>query len=151
MDREDKLNILINKGYKYIKETGDIIGPRSVIKTKNGSKYNDYIQIRFYYNGKYYNILGHQFAWYYIYRECVDCIDHINQIKSDNRICNLRSVTKQQNSYNKKTKGYSYSNKRGKYIAQIALDGKVKNLGGFNTPEEARQTYLDAKKIYHII
>ena len=31
------------------------------------------------------------------------------------------------------------------------LNGKHIYLGSFNTEEEARQSYLEAKKIYHII
>lgn len=78
-------------------------------------------------------------------------IDHINRIKSDNRISNLRNVTKQYNSFNTKAKGYSFYKPLNKYIAKIAVDGKKNHLGYFNTKWEARICYLLHKKHYHKI
>ena len=45
---------------------------------------------------------AHRLAWIYIYGEIPDglVIDHINGIRSDNRICNLRTATYQQNADN---------------------------------------------------
>jgi len=68
------------------------------------------------------------------------CVDHINGIRTDNRIENLRWCTKQQNEWNNKGKGYRIT-KYGKYVAQIRQDGKFIYLGTFDTPEEARQAY----------
>ncbi len=110
-----------------------------------------YIFINIEINGKYYQLKGHQFAYYMKYGKIVDCIDHINGIKDDNRICNLREVTKQQNCFNTKAKGYTFAKERNKFKAQIRLNYKLINIGYFNTEEEARQAYLDAKKIYHNI
>jgi len=45
---------------------------------------------------------AHRVAWLYVNGEWpVNQIDHINGIKSDNRIENLRQVTHQQNQFNK--------------------------------------------------
>jgi hypothetical protein len=44
---------------------------------------------------------AHRLAWFYMNGEWPDQIDHINGIKSDNRIENLRNVTVQQNNQNK--------------------------------------------------
>jgi len=38
-----------------------------------------------------------------------------------------------------------------KYMASIKFNYKNIYLGLYNTEEEARQAYLDAKKVYHII
>jgi len=76
------------------------------------------------------------------------CVDHINGIKTDNRIENLRWVTQQQNKCNTKSKGYSV-NKYGKYEARIGHDGKKIHLGTYNTEEEARQAYLTKKEELH--
>jgi hypothetical protein len=48
-----------------------------------------------------YYVSGHQFAWFVLYNETVNCIDHINRIKTDNRPANL-NVTTSQNSMNMK-------------------------------------------------
>ena len=79
-------------------------------------------------------------------------IDHRDGSPINNKIENLQKVTTQQNNFNRHTaKGYSFDKRRGKYHAEIGLDGKSIYLGDHDTAEEARQAYLDAKAIYHII
>ena len=79
-------------------------------------------------------------------------VDHINGIRHDNRLENLRLVTCQQNGFNQtKAKGYYWSNQNNKWQAQIKLDGRNIYLGSFVTESEARQAYLDAKLIHHKI
>lgn len=77
-------------------------------------------------------------------------IDHINRDPSDNRVCNLRLVTNQQNSFNQKANGYS-KHTSGKYQAYIKVNGVSEYLGLFLTPEEAHNKYLEAKETRHII
>lgn len=79
-------------------------------------------------------------------------IDHINCIRNDNRIENLRIVTHQQNMLNKtNTKGYHFRKDRNKWRAVIKINKKQIYLGLFDTEEEASQAYLDAKQKYHLI
>ena len=148
MNREEKIKGVIEKGYTYNKETGKIISPRGKPLIGKDSKGYNVFNITI--NKERVFIKAHQFAWYVVYNEIVEVLDHINQDKYDNRICNLRSVNKQQNQHNKNIgKGYSWFNKRNRWGARIRLDGKLIHLGYFIKEEDARQAYLDAKKIYH--
>tara|TARA_B110000285_G_C14523148_1_gene337477 strand:+ start:18 stop:509 length:492 start_codon:yes stop_codon:yes gene_type:complete len=78
-------------------------------------------------------------------------IDHIDGDKTNNNISNLRVVTSQQNSFNTRAKGISWNKCAKKWMAQIYLNRKKIHLGYFETEEEARNAYLEAKKIYHIM
>ena len=64
---------------------------------------------------------------------------------------NLRIVSQQENSFNTNAKGYSFDKSRNKYQAIIGINGKNIHLGRFDTEEEARNAYLEAKEKYHII
>lgn len=81
-------------------------------------------------------------------------IDHINGDKLDNRKENLRICTNQQNMCNRgklihKKEGAIHSmykgvrgyGKRGKWVARISIDGKVKHIGVYETEEEAAKAY----------
>lgn len=85
-------------------------------------------------------------------------LDHINGIKDDNRICNLRDVDLVTNRENLRVAnvdnksgflGVSYNEKRRKYRAQIRAMGRYITLGYFQTPQEAHNVYVDAKRKYH--
>ena len=82
--------------------------------------------------------------------------DHINSIRTDNRVENLQYITPQQNIQKRKTinginvKGYSLT-KNGTYQASINVDYKKISLGYYHTEEEARKAYLDGKLKYHNI
>ena len=123
-----KLNIRICKGYKKI----DL-------------KPNSYYLHRVNY-----------YAWnqdWDIYNSCIktNSIDHEDRNKTNNNINNLRVVTNQQNHFNRNCKGYSWYKQSQKWMAYITVNGKRKHLGYFLLEEEARQAYLEAKKIYHKI
>ena len=79
-------------------------------------------------------------------------IDHIDGDKTNNNISNLRVVTSQQNQFNMRNiKGYTWCKRDKKWRAQIQLNKKGIHLGYFDTEEEARNAYLEAKKKYHIM
>lgn len=104
------------------------------------------------YDSKIVCLLAHQFIYYLEYGRLVDNIDHIDGNTSNNKIDNLREISHQKNMFNiKKAKGYYFNKTINKFIAGIKVNYKRKHLGCFDTSEEARQAYLDAKKIYHII
>lgn len=149
MTTKEKCELAIQRGYYYDEKTGLIYNCK---KQPITNRDNGYIRFQLKLNKKPYNIRGHQFAWYYVNKQCVEEIDHINGIRYDNRICNLRAVTKQQNQWNRtKAKGYHWHMLTQKYAAQIRINKKAIHLGLFNTEEEAQNAYLQAKEIYHKI
>jgi len=76
-------------------------------------------------------------------------IDHVDRDKLNNQDSNLRVVSQQENCFNRGAKGYR---KRGnKFQAIITLNGKAIYLDYYDTTEEARNAYLTAKEIHHII
>ena len=149
MTREEKCKLAIERGYTYDPETGKIYG-------KHGKEIHQihlgYIRITLCINKKFYKVFGHQFAWYCVNKKCVEVIDHINGIRNDNRICNLRSITQHKNLLNnKKAKGFTYSKHNNKWKSMINYNNQSIFLGYYNTEQEARNAYLAAKEKYHVI
>ncbi len=111
------------------------------------NKVTGYRQIRL--NGKTY--IEHRLAWFWYYNEWPnDQIDHINQIKTDNQISNLRVVSTSGNNQNKSSKGCTYDKYMQKWKAYIGINNKKIHLGYFDTEEEAIAVYKANKKILHI-
>ena len=83
-----------------------------------------------------------------------DIVDHINGNKLDNRLENLRFVTKAQNAQNSKkasaTSGFLGVHRDGPYFkAGIKIRGKRKHLGMFKDPVEAALCYDQAARKYY--
>ena len=76
-------------------------------------------------------------------------IDHINHIGTDNRICNLREVSRHINCKNRKMDhdnqsgltGVSWHRRIGKWMARIRCDGKQIHIGYFIDKEEAAEAW----------
>lgn len=82
----------------------------------------------------------------------VGIVDHINGNTLDNRRCNLRYVTMQQNAFNSKSrndlpKGVCFDKQTGKYIAQIMFNGKNIKIGRFNSIDDAAIEYNKRAKL----
>lgn len=87
----------------------------------------------------------HRLAWFFVHGEMPRHeIDHINQIRDDNRISNLRQVTHSENQRNKTRKdsrvdeiGIWWCRRRKRYIAEISLNGKKVYQKSFTDIDEA--------------
>ena len=83
-------------------------------------------------------------------------IDHINHVRNDNRLCNLRFVTGSENSRNKSVSsrnttgvtGVYFYKRLQKYIARIRVNREVIHLGTFETLEEAAAARAEANVKY---
>lgn len=131
--------------FTWIKSNSNAAPSGSVAGCINNT--SGYCQIRI--NGE--TFRAHRLAWFYVHGKWPEKqMDHINRVKTDNRIKNLRLVSHSENNQNKKVKGYTYSKKSKKWRSYIGLNGKKHHLGYFDSPEEAEQAYFTAKKIMHI-
>jgi hypothetical protein len=98
----------------------------------------------------YISIRSHRIAWAIHYGEWPSVeIDHINRIRTDNRIDNLRLATSKQNKWNQSirkdsttgVKGVSWCSTKNKYRATSKWNGKYKLLGYFSTIDAAASAY----------
>ena len=101
---------------------------------------------------------AHRLAWYLHYGDWPkDQLDHINGVRDDNRIENLREVTSQQNNFNRKPNSNSTSNYKGVswckrdkvWVSQIVVSGKNTRLGNFRSEIEAATAYDNAARVAH--
>ncbi len=152
----------IKEQFSYNPITGDITrikwfkGNRRVNILKKSKNSQGYITIPFFGDHA-----GHRIAWVLYYGKNPEVfIDHINGVRDDNRICNLREVNRNGNMQNivkpqkNNSTGFLGVSKcpgvKNKWLSQIYKDGVVYILGRFNAPEEAHQAYLKKKKEIHI-
>lgn len=94
--------------------------------------------------------LAHAVIFFIAHGEWPELIDHINGVRDDNRIANLRQADSATNARNRhaflETKlpgAQPYG--AGKFAAVITADGKQYRLGVFDTELQAHQTYLSAR------
>jgi hypothetical protein len=102
--------------------------------------------------------MAHRLAWLYFYGRWPDGdLDHINEVKDDNRISNLREATRAQNMQNVRRhkhntsgyKGVSWMPDRHKWRAYIFVNYKQQHIGLYNSPEEARDARRSAETRLH--
>lgn len=102
---------------------------------------------------------AHRLAWMYVYGQWpTQMIDHINGVRDDNRIANLRDVTCSVNCQNRRSPrrnskspylGITWEKAKSKWAAQIRSEGKVILLGYFDDPAVAHTAYVAAKRQLH--
>lgn len=141
----------------YNKETGLLYWKKSPApcmknKLKDAAGTIDgagYVSIHF--NNKLYK--GHRIAWYLQYGHwptSKEEIDHINGIRTDNRISNMRLVNRSLNQKNRiehrngRLYGTAYHKRcpKNPWQGRTTVDGKAKSLGYFSTEQLAHEAVL---------
>lgn len=90
---------------------------------------------------------AHRLIWMYVNGEWPNQIDHINGVRTDNRICNLRNITHLENMKNQRiyknnksgVMGVYWDKDAGKWRACIRIAKKLYNLGYFKDLELAKE------------
>lgn len=104
------------------------------------------------------DLLAHQVAWAFTHGAWPDGeVDHINGVRDDNRIANLRIVGRSENKQNSRLAHRDNATgllgvsalKPGKFRAQIMIQGRKLMLGVFGTAQEAHEAYMAAKAQHH--
>ena len=106
------------------------------------------------------NMRAHRVAWAIVHGQWPsEHIDHINGDRADNRLHNLRHVSRTVNNKNAKRRednmsgctGVHLDKRNSKWVAQINANGKRKFLGYFGSFAEARNARLiaEAQHGYH--
>lgn len=120
--------------------------------------HSGYIFINFNYMNKARYISAHRLAWYITNNDLFNLeVDHINHNRSDNRICNLRAVSRAENNKNVSIRndnntgstGVGFVKKTKKYRSRIRVDGKLINLGTFDLIADAISARKQAEKKYN--
>ena len=143
--------------FRYDYETGVLYWRRRVnnrvpktLEAGAQNKSNGYLYVKV--HGRRY--LVHRVVMLMCYGFCGEGldVDHINHVRNDNRLVNLRFVTRRENQRNqslssKNTSGVTgvcFLKARKKYMTQIRVDGENIFLGRFETLEEAAAARAEA-------
>lgn len=144
---------LLKSLFRY--ENGNLI---RIAKNSNNSHIGDTIgtitnhgYLRAKINNK--NYFVHRLIWMYHYGDMpYDQIDHINHIRSDNRIENLRVVSSAENNRNRSKVKLAYFHKQtGKWQASSFFNGKNYYFGLFDSQQDAINAKLKGIKDFNLI
>lgn len=134
-DYDPATGIVTRKVKRSNRAAGEVVG------TKDGKGYlHVSVQKKF--------IRLHTLGWF-LYFGTIESIDHRNNVRTDNRIDNLRPANQQQNSGNiglprhnsSGYKGVSRNGRSGKWHAQLKMNGKQTYLGRDDSPHVAALLY----------
>lgn len=107
-------------------------------------------------DGRYHK--GHRLAWLHTFGEWPECtLDHINGVRDDNRIANLRLATKSENCRNAQIsiknksgfKGVHWNKASKKWRATCKAGARPTYLGSFDTAEAAAIAYQEFASKHH--
>lgn len=150
---ENYVEVYIDKNNKRYTVILSIESFNNVKQFKLYLRKDGYVAFKNYITGK--TLLLHR----YLMNEPDSCyeVDHINKNKLDNRLENLRTVTKSVNRINTDMMksntsgviGVTWDKSRNKWKATLNVNHICYNLGRFNTLEEAKVAREDAEQLYH--
>lgn len=144
----------------YDPETGALTNAVSRIHCPAGAlagskRKNGYIEVSLL-GGRYY---AHRLAWLHVHGEWPqNSVDHINGVRDDNRIANLRDVQHRVNLQNRRSApsnsmsgvlGAKWIPRKRLWSSRIKVGGATKSLGYYKTADEAHQAFLSAKRRLH--
>lgn len=161
------LDSSLKERLRYCCETGNLYWNRIRVITQYDKTFNTrfadkvagtikpsdgYIQINFKGN----LIPAHRIAWLLYYGTWPNgVIDHIDRIRTNNKIENLRDVTHKINCRNQSKRKTNTSGNTGlylcgktqKWVVRIKVDGISKSLGYFKCKNKALQVRVEAEKL----
>ena len=130
--------------FEYNKDTGELRWKTGRCKGKEAGfiNYQGYRKVRL----KGTDLSTHRIIWVLMTGDNIDglTIDHKDRNRSNNCWNNLRLATREQQQFNKLTKGFERIGK--KFRARIKVKGKDIHLGMFPTQEEAQEAYREKCK-----
>lgn len=143
ISREELMSVL-----KYVPAKGHFVWKtKRLYGRKAGSKtVHGYIEIR--YKRKWFKV--HRLAWFFIYGELPQVVDHIDRDKTNNRIENLRASTIAENNVNRSKQKNNSTGLTGvqfarqKYVVVIKHQGKRIAQRSFDNADDAA-AYREAK------
>lgn len=142
---------LLRKELAYDPETGVFIRNGKTVGTLGRGGY-----VQFMVN--YQLCLAHRVAFYIHHgREPEGQIDHVNGIKSDNRIANLREASASQNKNNtgiiranrSGVKGVCWESDRNRWKASVGVAGRCITIGRFTKLADAKSAVIRARCALH--
>lgn len=102
---------------------------------------------------------AHRVIWCMVYGEWPGHIDHIDGVRSNNLLANLREVTLAENCKNRRPNrntrsglaGVCWRERSKRWVASIAIDGRRREIAAFKDASEAHAAYLKAARAagYH--
>ncbi len=100
------------------------------------------------------NYRAHRLAWWWVYGEIPEQIDHINRKRNDNRFCNLRASSAAENVRNACNKGAltgvkGVTKNGNRFYGRVHFNYKSYNAGSYGTVEEAEAAVKSLREKLH--
>lgn len=148
----DAFTVDINNGKIYW------LRPRysSLVGVEAGRVNHGYRFVRFKVDKKFSTFSSHRIIFFIATGLWPEQIDHVNGIKTDNRIENLRITDHRRNQQNRwhqragSLVGTDWLKGKKRWRAQIQINKKRITLGTYHTAQEAHERYLKALKDFNV-